>query len=823
MNNLNDFCHMLVVEDGTTIKTYYLEKEAYTIGRDPINELVINDSKVSRHHAIINKKSEPNENNCYVIKDGDLQGNKSKNGLVVNGKLKDEHELKHGDLLRFSSQATASYYIVSNISIVNFFHDNNRNPGELLPLNGNNQALQQTLPTDYDSLSVSEDLVRLASFPEFSPNPIIEIDMAGKITYINAAAVIKFPDIRQKGISHPILAGLIESNSNRRGNLLVKELAIKHEYFQQYIHYLSARQLIRIYIFDLTERVHFEISLKESEEKYRAVVNQISDSIFLIEAISHKIVEANPAYCDLLGYTSGEILKLKLEDILHDCESFLGNIYAFLEKNPHFLGEAIHKRKDGSLVDVEVSVSMIHYLESEMLCFTVRDITSRKRTRELLQYQAFHDLLTGLPNRRLFNEQLTTSVANAKRYGYYLGLMYVDIDHFKSINDTFGHPAGDKLLEGFAHRLKSCLRASDTIARFGGDEFAILLPQVNHLEDTAKLAERLMDALKQPFEIFGENLEIKSSIGIALYPQDGDQAETLINKADMALLRTKSEGRNNYQFYSSIRDDIGGKNYEREELLSIALSKQEFFLLYQPIINLHTQNITGLKTFLRCHGLEAEEIFPENFIRQGEKSGLILSLGEWVMRSACTQHKAWQNAGLVKIPISIKVSPLELQQVDLVSKIESVLVQVDLEPDWLELEVTQKSLKVKNYQVSHNLKALSALGVRLCLEDFGVESLSISPLKDFKFNSLKIQQSLIAQINKEDQEEDKGLISAIIALGRGFELKVIAEGVETKEQLQFLQSLQCCEILGNTLMPPMKSEQFSQFVGQGKQTFVGKN
>lgn len=813
---------MLVVEDGTTIKTYSMEKDLYTIGRDPNNDLVINDSKVSRHHAIIKKKAEPDEHNCYLIRDGDSHGNKSKNGLIVNGKLKDEHQLKHGDLLRFSGQATASYYIVSNFSIVNFFQDKNLHPVESRSVEVSSQALQQTQPTDYDSLSVSDELVRLASFPELSPNPIIEIDMTGNITYINAAAIIKFPDIRQTGITHPILAGLIESNSNRRGNLLVKELAIEYEYFQQYIHYLSARQLIRIYIFDMTERVHFEIALKDSEEKYRSVVNQISDSIFLIEAISHKIIEANPAYCDLLGYTSGEIIKLKLENILHDCESFVASIYEVLDEKPHFLGEAINRRQDGSLVDVEVGVSLIHYLEKEVLCFTVRDITSRKRTRELLQYQAFHDILTGLPNRRLFNEQLTTSVANAKRYGYYLGLMYLDIDHFKTINDTFGHPAGDKLLESFALRLKSCLRASDTIARFGGDEFAILLPQVNHPEDTAKLAQRLMDALKQPFEIFGEHLEIKTSIGIALYPTDGDEPETLINRADMALLRTKNEGRNNYQFYNNQGDEIAKTNLP-SNFLSTALSKQEFFLLYQPIVNLKTKQITGINTFLRWLSPTGQEILPEEFVPEAEKSGLIISLGDWVMRTACTQHKAWQQVGQANIPVAVNLSNLELQQVDLVSKIESVLAEVNLAPHCLELELQQKSLRVNNYQVSHNLKALSALGIRLCLADFGVGSLSISPLKDFKFNSLKIPPYLVAQINKDDQEEDKGLISAIISLGRGFELKVIAEGVETKEQLQFLQNLQCLEISGNSLMPPLKSEEFSEFVAKGRQTFVFKN
>lgn len=803
MNKANNFCHILVVEDEKHIKTYVLEENSCSIGRDTSNGIVINDVKVSRNHALITKKQESNEQYSYWIQDGDIQGNKSKNGLIVNGQLIDNYELKHGDLLRFSSKATASYYIVSNGSVVDFFRI--KNPSTEEADAENNQYLPHTLPTNHDNVLAGEDLVRLASFPEFSPNPIIEIDMRGKITYLNAAANIKFANIKEIGTNHPLLVGLVENNQNRRGNLLVKEVEIEHEYFQEYIHYLAGKKLIRIYIFDLTARKQIELALRESEEKYRAVVSQISDSIFWVETEGKRIIEANPAYCNLLGYTSSEILDLRLQDVVHEFHSFINSLQEILKDKQNFLGEGLHRKKDGSLVDVEVSAGIINYSEKEIICFTVRDITSRKRTRELLQYQAFHDVLTGLPNRRLFNEQLCTSLANAKRYQHQMAVMYLDIDHFKKINDNFGHPAGDKLLETFAYRLKSCLRVSDTVSRFGGDEFAVLLPQVSSQDAVAKLAQRLMDALKQPFEIFDHILEIKSSIGIALYPQDAEDGETLLNRADVALLRSKNQGRNSYQFYNNINLSLDLQN-----LLPQALAKQEFYLRYQPIINLENLSLTGIESLLRWLTPQGKEILPQDFILEAEKTDIMLAIGEWVLRTACAQNKAWQEAGRPKLPVSVNISARELQQINFVAKLELILQQTNLEPCWLELAVTEKTLNLNNNQIFQNLQEVLALGVGLSLDDFGVGSCSVSHLKNFRFNTLKIHESFVAQMENNSQE--KPMIAAIIALGRAFNVRVIAEGVETDEQLRLLRTLECVEIQGNIFQPPLMLEEFEKFL-----------
>ena len=807
MNKLNDFCHILVVEDENNTKTYILDAPVYSLGRDTTNDIVINDSKVSRHHAIVTKKDDANGQNCYTINDGDSQGNKSRNGLIINGKLTESYELKHGDLLRFSTKATASYYVVSNASVVNFFQVKTTSSETPDLLAEKKKHILPTFPTNHDKLLDQDELVRLASFSEFNPNPIIEIDMKGKITYVNAAANIRFKNIKEIGSNHPILVGLLENHQNRLGNLVVKEIEVEQEYFQAYIHYLAGRKVIRVYIFELTERKKMEIAFRESEEKYRALVNQISDSIFLVEAQGKRIIEANPAYCNLLGYTATEILSLNLEDVVHEYKSFINNLQGVFQNNQNFLGEAIHRRKDGSLVDVEVSASVINYSEKGILCFTVRDITSRKRTRELLQYQAFHDVLTGLPNRRLFDEQLSTALANAKRYQHHMAVMYLDIDHFKKINDNFGHPVGDKLLKTFAFRLKSCLRASDTVSRFGGDEFAILLPQVNSLEAVAKLAQRLMETLKQPFEISNQVFEIKNSIGIAIYPQDGEEGETLIHRADLALLRTKNQGRNSYQFYNPHIGDNDRSLY-LQSLLPEALNKQEFFLNYQPMINLKSRSLTGIEALLRWESPDGEVILPEEFISLAEKTDLIIPLGEWVLRNACTQNKAWQLKGLPKLPIAVNISSRQLQEVDFCGKIELILQQTNLEPCWLELEIKEKTLNLNHNQILQNIREIVALGVRLSLDDFGIGSCSVSHFKNFNFSTLKIHQSFVAEVQNSAQE--KGLISAIIALGSGFDMRIVAEGVETQEQLELLSSLECQEIQGNIFQPPLSAEKVNQ-------------
>lgn len=544
--------HVLIVKGKNFNQTVFLEHSTYSIGRLSNSSIVLPFESISRRHATIIRKKIHLQSDSYWIVDGDLEGKQSKNGVAVNQKKCIVRELKHGDTIEFASELKAYYYIVSNLELVS----------KLAPLEAE-PAPRQTAPPiakkQYQPTLISadslekrdrEELLRLASFPELSPSPIVEVSWDGNIVYLNPAASNRFPTLYEQRLKHPILSGLLPQESDGQGKLLVREVKIGQKVFEQYIHYLPERQLVRSYIFDFTERKQTEIALQESEKRYRAVIRQTREGIFLVDAATKQILEANAAYCHLLGYNLEETLELALYDVVAlDREIVELKLQQLLVNQQDFVEETRHCRKDGSLVSVEVSVSLISYYKKEMFCFVVRDITERKRFEERLQYQASHDSLTGLPNRTLFNEQLSTALANASRHRNLMAVMFLDLDRFKSINDTLGHGVGDLLLQEFATLLKSCLRAGDTIARWGGDEFTVLLPTISGADEAANISKRILKALTQPFQLGEHQLNISSSIGIALYPEDGTEAESLLKRADAALYRIKEEGRNNYGFY----------------------------------------------------------------------------------------------------------------------------------------------------------------------------------------------------------------------------------------------------------------------------------
>ena len=436
MDNLSSFRHILVIEDQKARRIVALEEASYSVGRESTNDIVIYEQVVSRRHAtIVRVRLSPRlDTYSYRIIDGDLEGNRSTNGLLINGKLQQSHNLKHGDVVIFGPKAKVSYYIISTALDIDLF-----NPLDPEQFEVGEETVMETMIADDNNNSTlineeslqardRNDLIRLASFPELSPNPIIEIDFTGNLTYLNPAARIKFQSIEQEKLKHPILAGLLSELHNIQGNLLLREVVIGSEIFEQYVHYLSEHQLIRSYLFDITAR-------KQAEKK--------------------------------------------------------------------------------------------------------------------LEYRAFYDTLTDLPNRNYFDENLEIALVKAKNNNNLMAVVFLDLDCFKNINDSLGHKVGDQLLKSFAQRLSSCVRNNDIISRWGGDEFTLLLPQINSPEDTINLAQRILEDLKQPFEVAGHQLYVKTSIGIAIYPQDGEDGETLLKNADAALYRAKERGRNHYRFYSS--------------------------------------------------------------------------------------------------------------------------------------------------------------------------------------------------------------------------------------------------------------------------------
>ncbi|MEG4347215.1 EAL domain-containing protein [Microcoleus sp. A003_D6] len=413
----------------------------------------------------------------------------------------------------------------------------------------------------------------------------------------------------------------------------------------------------------------------------------------------------------------------------------------------------------------------------------------QRRVEAMIRHQASHDQLTGLPNRLLFNERLSLALANAHQNAEMLAVIFLDLDRFKNVNDTLGHPAGDLLLQGVSRRLTNCLRVGDSIARWGGDEFTVLLYNINSPDEATKICKLIIQSLSSPFDFDGLELYTKASLGIALAPYDGEDAETLLKNADAAMYKAKQKGRNNYQFYTRAIGSKVSEELNLENHLYRALKKSEFVLHYQPQINLNTGQIVGMEALIRWQHPERGLIAPDRFIPLAEETGLICQMDEWVMRTACLQNRAWQLLGLPPMRIAVNLSARQFLQPNTVQTIAEILSETELNPEYLEIEITESiAMTDVNFTVSV-LRQLQQMGIHISLDDFGTGYSSLWSLKNFPLNNLKIDKSFVADL----QEGSSGatIVKLAIALGQGLNLQVIAEGVETAEQLAFLQSLHC--------------------------------
>ncbi|MEG4504750.1 EAL domain-containing protein [Microcoleus sp. F6_B4] len=413
----------------------------------------------------------------------------------------------------------------------------------------------------------------------------------------------------------------------------------------------------------------------------------------------------------------------------------------------------------------------------------------QRRVEAMIRHQASHDPLTGLPNRLLFNERLSLALASAHQNGEMLAVIFLDLDRFKNVNDTLGHPVGDLLLQSVSRRLTNCLRVGDSMARWGGDEFTVLLYNIKSPEEATKICQLIIQSLSSPFDFEGLELYIKASLGIALAPYDGEDAETLLKNADAAMYRAKQKGRNNYQFYTQAIGSKVSEDLNLENHLYKALNKSEFVLHYQPQINLNTGKIVGMEALIRWEHPERGLIPPDRFIPLAEETGLICQIDEWVMRTACLQNRAWQLLGLPPMRIAVNLSARQFLQPHTVQTIAEILSETKLNPEYLEIEITESiAMTDVSFTVSV-LQQLQDMGIHISLDDFGTGYSSLWSLKNFPLNNLKIDKSFVADL--VTGSSGATIVKLAIALGQGLNLQVIAEGVETAEQLAFLRSHQC--------------------------------
>ena len=527
----------------------------------------------------------------------------------------------------------------------------------------------------------------------------------------------------------------------------------------------------------------------------------------LFTDLAGKILSADEGFLELLGYASDN-LPASTHDLTPpehhrlDEEAF-EKLMAFGACAPF---EKDFLRHDGSQVPVLFGAAL-H--DEEIACFVV-DLSQNKQTQEKLNHLAYHDALTDLPNQVLFKDRLKQAIALSHRNDQMQAVMLLNVDRFKTINDSLGYTAGDRLLQSVAQRLTSCVRESDTVARFGGDEFAILLTQITRAQDAANVARAIKQSLDQAFLFDDQEIFVSSSIGISLYPADGRDTAALLKTAGVALDRAKEQGRNNYQFYTAGGTTRALKQLVLESNLRPGLERSEFFLQYQPLVAIHDFHLVGMEGLVRWQHPSLGLLYPSEFITIAEESGMIISLGDWILRTACAQNKAWQDAGLTPMRLSVNFSARQFQQPSFIADINQILKDTNLDPRWLELELTESSIMKDPEEAIEKLHELKLMGINVAIDDFGTGYSSLNYLKRFPIDTLKIDKSFVSDVCKDPH--DTSIVRAIINLGHALDLTVIAEGVETKEQLQYLTALECDVVQGFLFSKAISVQAFEELL-----------
>jgi diguanylate cyclase (GGDEF)-like protein/PAS domain S-box-containing protein len=567
-------------------------------------------------------------------------------------------------------------------------------------------------------------------------------------------------------------------------------------------HFVAIRQ-------DVTKRKQMEEMLQNNENKYRALFEESADANWLMD--EKGFLDCNSAALQMFGYSART-------EMMHPADISPPNqpdgtpsraaaeqkmAAAFLHGKERF--EWLHQRKNGDVFPAEVCLTALTVSGRPMLLATVRDITDRKAAEERVRYLAYYDALTGLPNRTLLQDRLEKALASARRRKDKLALLFLDLDRFKDINDSVGHSVGDLLLQEIGERLKTWGREQDTIARLGGDEFMIMVTEVRDATDAAVAAERLMDEMTAEFVVQGHSFSVNCSLGISIFPEHGADSETLIKNADAAMYSAKENGRNNFRFFT---EEMNARVVERltlENGLRLALEREQLSLVYQPQTDIATGRITGMEALLRWQHPDLGLIPPDKFIRIAENSGLIVPIGEWVLRTACRQARKWQDEGLPAVSIAVNVSAVQFRQEGFCELIRRVLRETGLGPQYLELELTESVLLANAEVMLLVVQELKAMGLTLAIDDFGTGYSSFSYLRQFRVNKFKIDRSFIRDVTVNP--DDAAIAAAIISMAKSLRLKVIAEGVETEAQLSFLRKHQCDEIQGYYFSRPLSPEQ----------------
>jgi diguanylate cyclase (GGDEF)-like protein/PAS domain S-box-containing protein len=583
---------------------------------------------------------------------------------------------------------------------------------------------------------------------------------------------------------------------------------------------VEARGLFRALRYAI-ERKAMEEALFVEKERAQVTLNCIGDAVACTD-ISGNITFLNLVAEKMTGWSSQQAMGRPMAEVVpildatsrettpNPMEMAVGQ-----DRAVHLPSNCILIRRDGFEIPIEDSTAPIHDREGKATGAVIvfHDVSEARAIALQMAHSAQHDFLTGLPNRMLLNDRLSHAIALAPRHMNKVAVLFLDLDGFKHINDSLGHPIGDKLLQSIAKRLLDCVRGADTVSRQGGDEFVVLLSEVQQAEQAAITARRMLHAVAQPHSIDQHDLHVTTSIGVSVYPDDGMDAETLIKNADTAMYQAKENGRQSYQFFTPAMNARAVERQSIEESLRRALERHEFALHYQPKINLRTGKITGAEALLRWTHPIRGSVSPAQFIPVAEDCGLIVPIGNWVLREACKQARAWVDEGLPLATMAVNISAIEFRNENFLDGVLAILKDTRLDPRYLELELTESVLMKGAESTASILKTLKDRGVQLAVDDFGTGYSSLSYLRKFPIDALKIDQSFVHEITTSPGETT--IVTAVISMGRSLKLRVVAEGVETQEDLAFLRAHQCEEAQGYYFSRPVPAQQFAMLLKTG--------
>lgn len=683
-----------------------------------------------------------------------------------------------------------------------------------------NDALRQA------QLALADSRDRYVDLYEFAPVGYLTLNADGIIAEINLTGVTLLGKERKLLLHKSFRSLVVSEDQDRWVRYFLK--AIKQDepgivdlrvrrgdgmLCNAQLHCVRQNLMLRISFIDVTEQKKIENALTESEQAFRLTFNQAAVGIARVST-EGKWLDVNQKFCDIVGYSKAELLTRTFQDITHPDDMAADLDYLQQMLAGQLASIAMEKRylhKSGETVWVNVTVGLAQNSDGTPKYFiaVVENISARKQSDARLEKLAHFDQLTNLPNRLLLINRAEFALSLAQRHNEQLTVMFLDLDHFKDINDTLGHSIGDLLLIEVAKRLKAALREEDTVARQGGDEFILILPDTD-AQGAARVAGKLIEEVCRPVQAGQHEINISASIGISIYPHDGEDLETLSKNADAAMYRTKHEGRNGYRFYTAAMQELSIRNMRLGNELRHALARNELTVHYQPQLSIQDGHIVGAEALLRWQHPELGNISPAEFIPIAEGSGQILKIGEWVLRTAVSQLTDWMARGLPPMIMAVNLSAVQFRQEKLPELVVDILHELGLPPQYLELELTEAVAMDDPLGAIAVMDKLHGQGIRMSIDDFGTGYSSLSYLKRFKVYKLKIDQSFVRDIISDS--DDKAIVTAIINMASSLGMQTIAEGVETAGQLAFLRLQGCDEVQGYYFSKPLPAERFEQFV-----------